>query len=247
MESRVVRFLKRHVVSLSLSVLSALAFLELGFEIREGELGAFDEAMSQLTAGFRGRVDAPMIFLTYVGGFVGMAILCVSSAAALVARKKDREATFLLACGAGVAVLSAALKIAFQRARPSPAFYYVIDAPSSFSYPSGHAMGSTCVVGSLAVVAFALSRSWAIRAAAVAVSCAFIAGVAGSRVYFGVHFPSDVAGGVLAGAAWVAASTGWFYPRLLPGETARPESTWRVRRLIGAVRRWTSRLRPSGS
>ena len=47
-----------------------------------------------------------------------------------------------------------------------------------------------------------------------------ILGVAASRVYFGVHYPSDVIGGMLAGAAWIAAVTGWFYPRLLPGEAA---------------------------
>lgn len=240
---KLVRFLRRHVFSLSLAAVSTLAFLRLGLEIREGELGAFDETMTQVVAGFRGRFDAPMVFLTDVGGGVGMTILCVSAAAALVARKKDREATFVLACGAGTALLSAALKLAFHRARPDPALHYVIQAPSSFSYPSGHAMGSACIVGSLVVVAFALSRSWAIRSAAALVAGVFVAGVACSRVYFGVHFPSDIVGGVFAGAAWVAAVTGWFYPRLIPGENVRAESTWRVRRLVEAMSRWASRLR----
>jgi membrane-associated phospholipid phosphatase len=47
-----------------------------------------------------------------------------------------------------------------------------------------------------------------------------ILGVAASRVYFGVHFPSDIVGGQLGAAAWVAAATGWFYPRLLPNEAS---------------------------
>jgi membrane-associated phospholipid phosphatase len=46
--------------------------------------------------------------------------------------------------------------------------------------------------------------------------------VATSRVYFGVHFPSDVLGGLLAGAGWLCVVTGWFYPRVLPGEEAAP-------------------------
>jgi undecaprenyl-diphosphatase len=233
-----VRFLQRHVFSVSLGALSAMAFLGLALEIRKGELGAFDETMTRVVAGFRGRLDSSMLLLTDVGGGLGMTMLCVSSACALVARREDREATFVLTCGAGALVLSAALKLALHRARPDPTLYYLISAPSSLSYPSGHAMGSTCVAGSLAVVVFALSRSPAIRAAAALVAGAFVAGVALSRVYFGVHFPSDIVGGVLAGAAWVAAVTGWFYPRLIPGESVRPESTWRIRRLVEAVSRW---------
>ena len=46
----------------------------------------------------------------------------------------------------------------------------------------------------------------------------YVVGVALSRVYFGVHYPSDVIGGQLGAAAWVSALTGWFYPRLFPGE-----------------------------
>jgi len=239
----VARFLRRHVFSLSLGGLSALAFMKLGLEIREGELGAFDAAAMRAAGEFRGHFDWPMLFLTDVGGFLGMAVLCVSTVVALIASKKDREATFMLVCGAGTAVLSAALKLAFHRARPDPALYYVIHAPSSLSYPSGHAMGSMCVVGSLVVVAFALSRSWLTRAGAVALALAFVAGVAGSRVYFGVHFPSDVVGGVFAGSAWVTAVTGWFYPRLIPGESVQPQSRWRIRRLVDAVSRWAGRVR----
>ncbi|HEX6765837.1 MAG TPA: phosphatase PAP2 family protein, partial [Polyangiaceae bacterium] len=103
---------------------------------------------------------------------------------------------------------------------PGASSLYLLSSPDSFSFPSGHALGTTSVVGGLAVVAFALlgERSW--RALAAAVALFFVSGVAASRVYFGMHFPSDVIGGVLAGAAWVAAVTGWFYPRLLPGEVS---------------------------
>jgi membrane-associated phospholipid phosphatase len=238
---RFFRFLRRHVWSISLAGLSALAFSELASEIGEGELGPFDETIARGMTAFRMRLDGPMVLLTEVGGGAGMTLLCVASAGLLLSFRKDREASFVLVCGGGAAVLSAGLKLVFQRARPEAALNYLIDAPSSFSFPSGHALGSTCVVGSLAVVAVALLRAWRYRIAAVASASAFIAGVASSRIYLGVHFPSDIVGGVLAGAAWVAAVTGWFYPRLLPGETARRESTSRVRRAIESMKRWRPR------
>jgi membrane-associated phospholipid phosphatase len=59
-----------------------------------------------------------------------------------------------------------------------------------------------------------------VRLAAIVAVALVVSGVALSRVYFGVHFASDVLGGQLAAAAWVSALTGWFYPRLLPGEEA---------------------------
>jgi membrane-associated phospholipid phosphatase len=73
----------------------------------------------------------------------------------------------------------------------------------------------------LAVVAQVLGwpRAWSYLAAT---GCALLLlGVGLSRIYFGVHFASDVVGGQLASVACVSALTGWFYPRLLPGETTR--------------------------
>lgn len=213
-------FWKRHLWSTSLASLSILAFAKLAAEMREGELDRVDRAIALAVQGLRGDADAVMLTLTHSGGSRGMTVLCLVSAAVLFWLRKRRESLFVLACGAGALLISTALKLLFQRARPDADLRYLIDAPNSFSFPSGHAMGSACVVGSLVVVACVLLPR-GLRALAIVVGGAYVLGVATSRVYFGVHYPSDVIGGQLSSVAWVSAMTGWFYPRLLPGEAAK--------------------------
>lgn len=216
--SRIIDFASRHVWSLSLAGLSAVAFAELASEIAKGEPGAFDQVVASWVQAQRGTWDAPMLALTWFGSFKPMLVLVLVLFALLLAKRRRWEAVYLAACATGGPVLCHLLKLFFRRARPDSSDVYLISAPHSFSFPSGHAMASASVVGALVILVFALhgARPW--RAAAVVLGVATALGVAASRVYFGVHYPSDVLGGQLAAAAWVAATTGWFYPRLLPAE-----------------------------
>lgn len=220
--TKVWRFVRRHRWSLPLAGGSLFSFSELAEEMREGEVAAFDSAVATSVTAWRGSLDWLMVALTRSGDGTWMTLTCVVAVVALYAFRKRREAVFVAACGIAAGLLSTSLKLAFQRARPDAAAGYLVDLPSSFSFPSGHAMGSACVAGSLAIVAFAKLRSpW--RWLVVAAAFLYIVGVGISRIYLGVHFASDVLGGQLASAAIVAAMTGWFYPSLLPGEaTKRP-------------------------
>lgn len=219
---RLLKFLARHKWSFPLSILACLCFLQLAWEVRERELGPFDQAVASWLQSERGSWDSVMLALTHAGGQRGMTIVCVAAVLALVVMKQRKAAAFTTVCGIGALLLTFGLKLLFQRARPEAAVQYLIQTPSSFSFPSGHALGTTSVVGCLVVVAFVLPMPLprVCRLAVTGSALAFIVGVAVSRVYFGVHYPSDVLGGQLAGASWVAAATGWFYPRLLPGETS---------------------------
>ena len=121
-------------------------------------------------------------------------------------------------------LLNLLLKELFHRARPGADLVYLLPSLSSLSFPSGHTMGTTSVVGSLAVVLHVVKAPRVVRLASIPLGAAAIVGVGLSRVYLGAHYPSDVLGGFLAAAAWVSVITGSMYPRLLPGEGEDPST-----------------------
>lgn len=131
----------------------------------------------------------------------------VAAVLALAAVRRWREAGFAASALLGSALLNMGGKAWFQRERP--ALWESIVAESSFSFPSGHAMGSA----TLALVAIALAWPTRWRWPAVAVGAAFVAWVGLSRVYLGVHYPSDVMGGWLLALAWAAAMWRLWLPR----------------------------------
>jgi len=102
----------------------------------------------------------------------------------------------------GMAALDITLKLAFHRPRP---LAYFGPTPTTYSFPSGHAMGSVCFYGVLAAILAARASGrgakWGIWMGAV-----LLIGLIGySRIYLGVHYPSDVIAGYCAGAVWVGA------------------------------------------
>lgn len=214
---RAAGFVARHRWSVPLSVSSTLTLLKLGEEMREGELDGIDAVVAGVVQSWRGSMDGVMLACTQLGGGVGMAVVSVAVVAALLIQRRWRTALFMAIAALGTLVLSTGLKLIFHRARPVD-IEYLIQVPSSFSFPSGHAMGSMGVLASTVVVLYAVRAPRLLRLIATLLIGSFVFGVALSRVYFGVHYPSDVVGGQLAAAAWVSALTGWFYPRLVPGE-----------------------------
>jgi len=214
-------FLARHRWSLPLSLVAAGCFVQLARELRGGELGPFDDSVARLVSPLRGQWDGVMLGLTWLGNGATLLVLTLVSLALLAFKQRQREALFLATATSGTLVLSALLKLAFHRPRPGADVLYLLTSPASFSFPSGHAFGSTGVLLSLLIVTRALGLRGLYLIATALATAAVIIGIATSRVYFGVHFPSDVAGGLLAGSAWVSGITGWFYPRLLPGEAAK--------------------------
>ena len=113
-----------------------------------------------------------------------------------------RAAVLVLVTMAGAGVLDVLLKQLYGRARPSPLFdFYPL--PHSYSFPSGHALFATCFFGGVAVLASHRLRHRGSEVAVWVAAVLAIALIGISRIYLGVHYPTDVLGGLAAGAVWV--------------------------------------------
>ena len=121
----------------------------------------------------------------------------------LLATGRKRAAMLVVVTAIGAEALDVFLKLLFHRPRPEAFFGY--PAPLSYSFPSGHAIWAGCFFGVLAAILTTRIRSrW--KQAAIWGAAALLAGLTGlSRVYLGVHYPSDVLAGYAAAIAWVAA------------------------------------------
>jgi undecaprenyl-diphosphatase len=155
----------------------------------------------RVTQAMRGitQLGAPWFLIT--AGLIGTAGITV--------RGEKWTGLFLAAAVLGGEALNQVLKLAFHRVRPAP--FFGLPQPENYSFPSGHAMVSTCFYFALASVFVARGA----RASVVwtgAVLAALLIGF--SRVYLGVHYPADVLGGFAAGIAWVASIWEWFRGRL---------------------------------
>ncbi|WP_435591106.1 phosphatase PAP2 family protein [Nocardia sp. bgisy118] len=135
------------------------------------------------------------------GDTLSMTILTVIVCAALL-RVRDRMRAALVAVtalGAGLIVVIA--KRLVGRERPPVADHLAVE--NSLSYPSGHSTGTFVVVGIVAIVLIPLIRRPIVRAGVALVAVLFVAAVGASRVYLGVHWPTDVLAGWSLGALWI--------------------------------------------
>ena len=117
----------------------------------------------------------------------------------LLAVKRVRKAVFFALAVGGSALINLGTKLLFQRERPS--IWESISPEHSFSFPSGHAMGSMTLAAAVVMLVWH-NRLW--RWPTVLLALAFAAWVASSRVYLGVHYPSDILAGWVAAIFWTA-------------------------------------------
>lgn len=140
--------------------------------------------------------------VTALGNTVTLSVLLLWLAALLLATGRRFDAAVVAAAFGGGRILNEGLKAMFDRVRPE-----LIDWGTpvvSASFPSAHAMSSAIAYGTLAYMLARTGAGTALRWAGWAVAGVLAVGVAASRVYLGVHYPTDSAAGLIAGGIWTA-------------------------------------------
>lgn len=192
----------RTLVAFAVSFAAVLGFARIAREVAEGETGEMDEfvelAVHSLDAPW---LDVVMRVFTFIGTpfFVIPAAVAVSVWA--VKKRETRAAVALAVVMVMTEVLNVLLKHTFER--PRPTLFQEIETLHSYSFPSGHAMAAAAIYGMMGVVIARLvprHRLFFVVALPVVI---FMIGL--SRIYLGVHWPSDVLAGFAAGAFIVLA------------------------------------------
>ena len=186
-------------------VLLTLGFAWLAKGVFSDRFVAIDDGVITWLHNYWGSAaDNFMLFFTTIGEVWVLGPLIAVAAYALTRNGRWIDAAGLVLAGVGEGLLNLLLKNIFERARPN-----LFDGPihlTTYSFPSGHAMGSIVVYGMLAFVVARLTTQPLLRYAIVLAAALIVFFIGLSRVFFGVHYPTDVIGGYLAGAIWLAIS-----------------------------------------
>jgi len=172
-----------------------------------GWVTGFDAAVDAPVYAVRTPVLTSFMYLCTLLANTGTIIFITTAAVLLLAfRRRFAEAVLVVAVVAGGQALGTLAKTVVSRQRP-PASTALIALPPSYAFPSGHALAAVLLYGVLAFLAIRALHSRGARATVGVGAVALIALVGLSRVYLGVHWPSDVVAAWFLGVAWLVGCT----------------------------------------
>lgn len=187
---------------MTLAIIALFFFAWLANKVIAGETTYFDDTVRSYVHTF---ASPALTNLMQIASFLGSTIFLIIFGAGIVFfflfLKRRRPAAIFAITTVGSGILISTLKILFQRARPEPFFDTIL--PASFSFPSGHSLGSLCFYLALAAIITVRIENRLLKTVTwiIAVFLVLLIGI--SRIYLGVHFPSDVVAGYAVGLIWV--------------------------------------------
>jgi undecaprenyl-diphosphatase len=237
--ARIVRWVAGHEPAVLISVLliavAGWVFIELADEVTEGETVRFDQ---RLLLGLRDpdRPDQPigpawlngvMLDVTAMGGWTVLVLVTFGVSGFLWMSGRRAVTAWVLLSSIGGLILGMLLKEWYSRPRPQ-VVPQLVDVHTA-SFPSGHSMMSAAVYLTLAMLVATVVPRWALRLYIVTLAVLVTLAVGFSRVYLGVHYPTDVLAGWSLGLAWALLCrllmSRWLttHPHTAAAEGATPE------------------------
>lgn len=200
------------------------AFSEIAEEVGEGETRWFDASLllALRTSDPADPIgprwfEAWVVDLSALGGFAVLGLATLFALGYLLAVRRWIDALMLLAATVGGAAISEGLKLGFNRPRPDLVAHIV--ETTSMSFPSGHAMLSAATYLTLGALIARTQERQRLRGYVLGAAIVLTLLIGVSRIYLGVHWPTDVLAGWCLGAAWALACWGvatWLTRRRAP-------------------------------
>lgn len=186
-------------ISVLISLTSLYLFLKIGHELLNENVLLIDSSLTSFIYGFRSPpATTVMMYFTFLGSSIALSVLSLITILYIGTIRKKDVVIYLVIFYSGV-ILNLILKYIYQRPRPN-------DLPliheNTFSFPSGHAMNSFVFFAAFSYFIFRETGNTKVTFAISIISVIVIGFIGLSRVYLGVHYPSDVVGGYVAGFLW---------------------------------------------
>ncbi|HEU4900146.1 MAG TPA: phosphatase PAP2 family protein [Actinomycetota bacterium] len=195
---------------LACAVVLAVALVGVGWVlakvVHDDGIGRADAGVDRWLASERtGELNDVTLYSSETGGTLAITVLAVVAVgvAAFVWRRW-REPMLVAVAVAGEVGIFLLVTLLVDRERPP--VRHLDEAPPTSSFPSGHTAATIALWGALAVLASERARSALVRGLFLTLAVVLPLIVASSRLYRGMHFPSDVLGGVLLGGLWLLAT-----------------------------------------
>ena len=190
------------VAGLALVTLAAVGFALIAGAVVRGQTQQFDDAILRWM-GSNGApwLDVAALEVTALGARMVVYMVVLVASAFLWQSRHHYSAAMLWVAVIGSGLINSVLKIAFNRPRPD-VFPWRTEHVGVASFPSGHAMTSIVVYGTLAFLIARLAPTVWLKRMVWTVAMLVVLVVGLSRLYLGVHYPSDVLAGFVVGGAW---------------------------------------------
>lgn len=187
------------VFSVLLSLTALYIFLEMGNDVLEKEVFSIDLWLTNYVYTFRNPfVTSVMMCFTFLGSSLFLFFLSVTGTLYVFTKRKKDAVIYFVILYSGV-ILNLILKYTFQRPRPH---HFPLIYEDSFSFPSGHAMNSFVFYTALSYFILRETKNVTTAIFVSLVSLIIILCIGLSRIYLGVHYPSDVIAGYITGFLW---------------------------------------------